>query len=180
MGFFVWMLYTRFLPFNCKERMICEKWKIRVHVFILGISGFWCIASFDLNWFMGCCVFICWRDVFYRLYSKFSHLGMHVGSFANLVLCGIWGFVELGIIAWNWPHGKTLTDGSDWFYTRCTMYTVGLHGSQITWLYGSMFMYIQKIVHFNAFIHWRLLCINIMQSFCHAYVHCVYVSLTQF
>ena len=36
--------------------MICEKWKIRVHVFILGISGFWCIASFHLNWFMGCCV----------------------------------------------------------------------------------------------------------------------------
>ena len=40
MGFFVWMLYAHFLPFNCKELMICENREIRVHVFILGIWGF--------------------------------------------------------------------------------------------------------------------------------------------
>ena len=39
-GFFVWMLYTRFLCIYCKEHMICEKWEIRVHIFILGIWGF--------------------------------------------------------------------------------------------------------------------------------------------
>ena len=39
-GFFIWMLYTRFLRIYSKERKIFEKWEIRVHVFILGIWGF--------------------------------------------------------------------------------------------------------------------------------------------
>ena len=68
------------------------------------ISSYWEFGDFDEllhlirtgSWIV---VYACWRHVLYRLYSKFSHLGMHVGSFTNLVLCGSWGFVELGIIA---------------------------------------------------------------------------------
>ena len=153
MGFFVWMLYTRFLPFNCKECMICEKREIRVHVFILGIWGFWWIWVVFIwtgSWVV---VYACWWHVLYRLYTSFSHLGMHVGSFANLVLHGIWGFVELDIIAWNWPSSKLWWIGSHWFYTHCTMCSVGLHVFQITSHNGSIFIYFHKIDHFNAFIH---------------------------
>ena len=161
MGFFVWMLYTRFLPFNCKERMICEKWEIRVHIFILGIWGFWWIASFNQNWFMDCCVCMlatCSLSFIFKIFTSWYACWFIRQS------CSLWnlGFCWIG---YNWLKLTTmvsLMDGSDWFYTRCTMYTVGLHVFQITWLYGSMFMYIQKIFHFNAFIHWRLLCINLM------------------
>ena len=143
------MLYTRFHPFNCKEHMICEKWEIRVHIGNLGIL-------------MNCFI---WSEVVHGLFY------MHVANMFSIVCIQnfhIWVcmlvhlpilfFLEFGVLLNGYNCLKlttvvSLMDGRDWLYTRCTMYTVGSHVFQITWLYGSMFMYIQKIDHFNAFLY---------------------------
>ena len=96
MGFFVWMLYPYFLPFNHKEHMICEKWEIRVHIFILGIWGFWWIwvvLIWTGSWVV---VYACWRHILYHLYFKFFTFGYAYWfirqscSLWNLGLCWIW------------------------------------------------------------------------------------------
>ena len=182
MGFLYGCCTHVFTPLIAKNARFVKNEKLG---FILGIWGFWWIASFDLKWFMGCSVCMlatCSLSFIFKIFT-FGYACWFIfwGWFIRQS-CSSWnlGFCWIGYNCLKLTTLVSLMDGSDWVYTRCTMYTVGLHVFQITWLYGSMnmFMYIHKIFHFNAFIHWRLLCINLMQSFCHAYVHCVYVSLT--
>ena len=101
---------------------------------------------------MGCCVCMLVTCSLYYIFKFFTFLENY-GWRVNLVLHGIWGFVELDIIAWNWPSSKLWWIGSHWFYTYCTMCSVGLHVFQITSHNGSIFIYFHKIDHFNAFIH---------------------------
>ena len=94
-----------------KNSWFVKNMEIRVHVFILGIWEFWWIWVVLIWIGLWVVVYACWWHVLYRLYSNFSHLGVHVGSLANLVLHGIWVCVELGIITWNWLQSSYKFDG---------------------------------------------------------------------
>ena len=122
LGFFFYACCTHvFYPLSAKKFMISEKWEIRVHVFILGIWWFWWIGVvliWTSSWVV---VYACWWHVLYTIYSKFFTFLENYGWRVNLVLHGIWGFVQLGIIALKWPPSKVWWIVSHWFYTRCTM-----------------------------------------------------------
>ena len=156
-----------FIPFNCKERMICEKWKIRVHVNRQGNFGiFTCIASFDLNWFMGCCVCMlarCSLSFIFKIFTSWYACWFIRQS------CSSWnlGFCWIGYNCLKLTTMVSLMDGSDWFYTRCTMYTVGLHVFK-----NNLTVWVNVHVHTEIF---SFQCIHSLTLIVHQY-HAVFLS----